>query len=729
MKKPASLLPVLFVRKQRFIILYLLLISASLNSFSQTAPNAILHFSSNEYQLTERQKQYLDSFVLTLRNIPDAYSFNLSGHTDSVGSSGYNSNLSYKRALAVAAYLTAKGFRQNNMHLQAKGYTSPVVNNKTDENKERNRRVEIAFHLALPQIKSVGGVSVPAEQLLVNDNGGVLTTSTGTKIVVPQDAFVDEKGNAIKGSVNIQYKEYRDAMDFLLSDIPMHYNTGTEAIPFNSAGMFTITASQANTPVYLKEGKKINVGFNYDGTVRDANFYRWDAGQGKWVTISPLTQTLLDQFKDYMMWNYYGDGAYQSICEQHADLQQVFFVKSGLRYTADTDSGIYKMYEVMKLFDMRSRIAEKQNQYERKAKLMLRKYQINVDKRILAKDVFQLNQVKGKRDKSTLMLESISFKRNMTWHLVDSVEVLRFDDYSLNQTDSGLSLVLYKGSSIVTIPNVSIKENKPAKKFDPAKLIQELNTGCREYKNVAARYRDTALSFAQQADFISNQIRSIRPISWNSVDSITCFRNLHAQWATEDTRRLSLADWLFYYHTHKNAFASIYTNIQQTSSYAATEKKVQRFRNLLAVYNDPAARLNLTAADVQLPGNFSLTSLGTYNCDQLQRLEDPITIFAKYTNKEGRELKPIVALLIDSKLNGILRYDGNYGLSPYRIAFSPKSSSRMVVVDATGEAYLVKPRQFEEVDLSLNSNTVHTFAVEPIGKANSKTELKEKLDM
>lgn len=728
MKKPASLLPVIAVRSHRLTIVCILLL-LSFNSFSQTASKAVLHFANDEYRLTHKQQQYLDSFALTLRNIPDAYAFKVSGHTDSTGSSGYNNNLSYNRAMAVASYLKAKGFKQSNMQLQAKGFTSPVANNSNDQNRERNRRVEIVFKLELPEVKTVAGVKVPAEKLQVGENGGTVTSSTGTKIRVPYDAFVDAKGNTVKGNVNIEYTEYRDPIDFLLSDIPMHFNTGNEAIPFNSAGMFTITASQGNTPVQLRSDKRINVGFNYDGTVRDANFYQWDANQRTWTTITPLRQTLLDQFKEYMLWKYYDGDGYHSICEQHPDLVQVFLVESGLRYTAEADSGIYKLYEVVKLNDMLNVIAGKQKDYERKAKRMLRKYQVEVDKRLLAMDVFQLNQVRGKRDQSTKMLESITFRKNMGWDMVDSLRRLQFEDYSIVQTDSGLSLVLYKGSATVTIPDISIKANENSKTFEPAKWIAELNASYSEYKKTAVRYRDTALNFAQETDFLANQIRMIRPLSWYSVDSIKCFRSLHSEWDTQETKRLSLADWLFYYHEHKNAFASIYNNVQQTASYAAKERRVQRFRNILALYKDPAARLNLSAADVQLPGNFSLSSLGTYNCDQLQRLEDPITIYAQYTNKHGREIKPLVALLIDSKLNGIMRYDGNFGLSPYRIAFSPKSSSRMVLIDATGEAYLVKPEQFQQIDLKLNSNAAHTFTAEPIGKAGNKTELRQKLEM
>jgi hypothetical protein len=327
-----------------------------------------------------------------------------------------------------------------------------------------------------------------------------------------------------------------------------------------------------------------------------------------------------------------------------------------------------------------------------------------------------------------MMLENITFRQNLTNKMIDSIEVMMFDDYALRHTDSGLTLVLYKGTSTVTVPGISIKQDEAKKSFDAGKWISDLEKHYREYKDIAARYRDTAADFQRQVDFFRNERNRIVPLSWSSWDSVTCFRSMHDGLVPDNNPGLSTGDWLLNYHRNKDRFVPVYTAIKATQSYTATEAKVQRYRNRMLVLRNPLAKLELSEADLQLPGNFSIASLGTYNCDQLQRLEDPVTLYVKYKNKQGKEIRPVVALLIDSKLNGIMRYDGSYGLSPYRIAFSPKSTSRMVLVDSQGDSYLVKPEEFANADLRLDNST-RTFIAEPIIKANNKDELRDRLSM
>ncbi|HUR88066.1 MAG TPA: OmpA family protein [Ramlibacter sp.] len=65
------------------------------------------------------------------------------GHTDSVGSDGYNQSLSVRRAEAVKAYLVSKGIEKNRVYTEGKGEKQPVADNKTAEGRAKNRRVEI----------------------------------------------------------------------------------------------------------------------------------------------------------------------------------------------------------------------------------------------------------------------------------------------------------------------------------------------------------------------------------------------------------------------------------------------------------------------------------------------------------------------------------------------------------------------------------------------------------
>ena len=65
------------------------------------------------------------------------------GHTDSDGSDASNQSLSVRRAEAVKAYLVSKGIEKNRVYTEGKGEKQPVADNKTNEGKAKNRRVEI----------------------------------------------------------------------------------------------------------------------------------------------------------------------------------------------------------------------------------------------------------------------------------------------------------------------------------------------------------------------------------------------------------------------------------------------------------------------------------------------------------------------------------------------------------------------------------------------------------
>jgi OOP family OmpA-OmpF porin len=65
------------------------------------------------------------------------------GHTDAVGTDGYNQKLSVKRSEAVKAYLVSKGIEKNRVYTEGKGEKQPVADNKTSDGRAKNRRVEV----------------------------------------------------------------------------------------------------------------------------------------------------------------------------------------------------------------------------------------------------------------------------------------------------------------------------------------------------------------------------------------------------------------------------------------------------------------------------------------------------------------------------------------------------------------------------------------------------------
>ncbi|PIS37683.1 MAG: hypothetical protein CO150_09195 [Nitrospirae bacterium CG_4_9_14_3_um_filter_53_35] len=67
----------------------------------------------------------------------------IEGHTDSIGSEKYNQNLSERRANAVKDYLV-KNFEIDPSRIETVGFgkSKPLADNKTDEGRAKNRRIE-----------------------------------------------------------------------------------------------------------------------------------------------------------------------------------------------------------------------------------------------------------------------------------------------------------------------------------------------------------------------------------------------------------------------------------------------------------------------------------------------------------------------------------------------------------------------------------------------------------
>lgn len=77
----------------------------------------------------------------TLMNNPTV-KVEIQGHTDNVGSEGFNKKLSLQRAETVKRFLVAKGVEASRLTTSGMGESQPVSDNKTPEGRMLNRRIE-----------------------------------------------------------------------------------------------------------------------------------------------------------------------------------------------------------------------------------------------------------------------------------------------------------------------------------------------------------------------------------------------------------------------------------------------------------------------------------------------------------------------------------------------------------------------------------------------------------
>lgn len=73
----------------------------------------------------------------------DQTAIHVIGHTDSTGSGSYNQQLSEKRAISVARYLSKSGVQRTRLRSAGRGENQPVADNGTTHGRSQNRRVEI----------------------------------------------------------------------------------------------------------------------------------------------------------------------------------------------------------------------------------------------------------------------------------------------------------------------------------------------------------------------------------------------------------------------------------------------------------------------------------------------------------------------------------------------------------------------------------------------------------
>ncbi len=99
-------------------------------------------FETNSAVILPTSQAVLNEAVTTLKDNPSIH-VEVAAHTDSRGRDAYNMKLSDQRANSVMSYLTEHAIAANRMHAKGYGETKPIADNKTEEGRAKNRRVEL----------------------------------------------------------------------------------------------------------------------------------------------------------------------------------------------------------------------------------------------------------------------------------------------------------------------------------------------------------------------------------------------------------------------------------------------------------------------------------------------------------------------------------------------------------------------------------------------------------
>jgi len=102
-----------------------------------------LLFKINSSEINESYKADLSSAAEVFIKYPET-NITVTGHTDDTGADEFNMTLSEQRAKAVGDFFVSKGVAANRLVEKGYGETQPKYPNDSEENRAKNRRVEIA---------------------------------------------------------------------------------------------------------------------------------------------------------------------------------------------------------------------------------------------------------------------------------------------------------------------------------------------------------------------------------------------------------------------------------------------------------------------------------------------------------------------------------------------------------------------------------------------------------
>jgi OOP family OmpA-OmpF porin len=121
----------------------------SLMQIKASMPKSLLiffEFNDSKFKADPQFDNGISEFKAWLDKYPKSM-LQVTGHTDLVGTAGYNDKLALKRAEVVGKYLEGKGVNSSRMITESKGSAEPIATYITSEGRAKNRRTEISVKM------------------------------------------------------------------------------------------------------------------------------------------------------------------------------------------------------------------------------------------------------------------------------------------------------------------------------------------------------------------------------------------------------------------------------------------------------------------------------------------------------------------------------------------------------------------------------------------------------
>jgi hypothetical protein len=604
---------------------------------------------------------------------PAVYDFYVAGNRNSV--------LSVK-------YVSFAGTIDNGEYDELHKYFS-LLNKKPDTGVVQNSQA-LPETLYTPEYRYVKppiqGLDVVRELNTINPAvENVLTYPSGTRILVPQNAFMDANGKPVSGNVTFSYREFRDPVDFLVSGIPMKYDSGGTVSNFESAGMFELYASAGNEPLKLMPGKQIKMDFVATSEDSTYNFYSYNDSTGNWeYKGKPQAQRKDEKIKAKVLSDAYMQ--YRWLLQSRPLRKD----STGLNLRFESFDYLYTCRLDTNYRNKVFRYGEGGKHHSRRLTNLVRIVRVRKNKQ--GEIVFKV------KFDSEAHPEMQVFN-NLYFLLADNVSINEFKKEFCNKKFYNDIRVYRSGDGI----ELKLKGIKIFKSIN-AELVTMNDKG--EIKAA----KDARNRMKQYDAQLKRKARDFK----RGRRDVYCYEP-----PVFITDPLELSMYAF----------------NETKKYMSKEESKMDYNTWICYFNQVMEneRLAVSNAEVSqenLVRSLQLDNMGIFNCDQIQRLQNPVEIFASYNKLNNGKLSPESIYIIDKKINAVLQYNGYRGYGPDKIAFSnnPDAQNVLLAINKDGTMAIYRPENFKEN--TFTDKTKFTFRVEELGNKYANVgELKKSIGL
>lgn len=533
-----------------------------------------------------------------------------------------------------------------------------------DGNEMKLPQPPTAFKANHPLVKPpVAGLDI-APNVYTADakNGGLLEYPSGTKIIIPQNAFVDKAGNPVSGNVTISYREFRDPVDIMLSGIPMKYDSAGQSEDFESAGMFEMNASVNGEEVFLAPGKKVDMDFAVVDTASTYNFYRLDEQKG-WQYLQPTGKTEVKS-----------DAAVSTATAQQSSTAITSFVNRTRwwsRPRLDDTISFENMYADTNYFYTtndksadwlfaNTRAEWKRSTYWRMQKVPSQR----------GTNCFVLFRYKMNRNNVEM-----SEYRNFTWMFNDPIDKKSF--MKLRSSRSGINDIrmIYNGGSSFTMelkqPGGFVSYSVTAVKVIDHKPVPVSEEMC---SMMNSRYEKAlARRSTRHTRKVNDRITKFnRRILKLSRDSVIAWRAVRKDMSPEE----------------------LAMNFRQWANYARP----------FGAFNFYAVSAEASRQSSAIYQALSIQGFGVYNCDQIRRIQNPVQVFALAYSQDGVQENVTQMFVLVPGKNQAFSYTGEAG-KPVQIAFGANDANKLLAINEDGSVSFCDAETFNKRTDAGNGNT------------------------